>query len=220
MSNWVYPLAIVTDSGRAIISAVPLENLFSLKNQGLYADQEFPTLSKEQLSNLTGTQLDFFQNWLAVNRHQWEIPDDRFINEQRGQNPSTIVFTTEARPLSIRYPKTFGKPNTSFEITLPYLKNNEGEVIDVDINGLITGRAQLQYPFNHAASAPENGPFSNTVNLLIETPRMELSYKVLEKLSQDSALKAWQGSRNGKIILTEVKGGVTQEMIVVSLQLN
>lgn len=129
--------------------------------------------------------------------------DPGFIERQRVQNPSTVVISTCPIPVALRYPEAFGHPNEAFVIRKAFGKE-EGEITESDIDFMsIVG--QLYYPLKQAN-------FSRTSNILIETPDLEMSAQIGNRLLKIPFVKDWVDRRKGKIIIARLEHHETKEI--------
>lgn len=195
------PVMIIEDYGRKIETAVSLEDLLSSDNKLLYQNG-IPELS-----------FDFSNpDWLYSLRQSNQevvkkLPAD-FSLRQKVQNPHTVVISTDIRPISIRLPYTFGESNTGFGITLPYSKDGSGK-INITNKAIDQSLAQANYPLDHAIKAQAEQPFNNTRNVLIETPDLDLSRSLAEKLLQKNWGKQWLEIKKGQILVAQVNSAQT-----------
>jgi hypothetical protein len=161
----------------------------------------FPELKLEDLNPV-------FQNIISRNRKKAMKrieKDPGFIERQRIQNPSTVVISTCPMPLALRYPDTFGKPNKAFVIRQPFVKKGDGldfSIEDVNFKSIV---GQIYYPLSHALMNDPKKGFSDTRDLLIETPDLELSAQIANRLIGVQFIKDWLSQRGGKIMIGEVK---------------
>jgi carbonic anhydrase len=134
--------------------------------------------------------------------------DSSFSESQKIQNPKAVVLSTSPLPLALRYPETFGQPNTGFVVRLPFSKS-EPEKITITKKFLREVTAQIKYPISHAIIATEKGEaFSDTKTLIIETPSLELSAEIAQRLIEEQEfIRNWIEIKGGKIIIAEIEAG-------------
>ncbi len=137
--------------------------------------------------------------------------DPGFVERQRIQNPSTVVISTCPMPMALRYPETFGKPNKAFVIRQPFLKSSTGEISieDIDLKSIV---GQIYYPLSNALNNDPSKGFTDTKNLLIETPSLELSAQIANKLMGIQFIQDWISQRGGKIMIGEVQQESTTQV--------
>lgn len=195
------PVMIIEENGRKIRTAVSLEDLLSSDNKLLYRNG-IPELSFD-LSN---------PDWLYSLRQSNQEVVKKLLADfslgQKVQNPHTVVISTDIRPMSIRLPYTFGENNTGFGITLPYSKDVSGK-INVTNKAIDQSFAQANYPLDHAIKAQAGQPFSNTRNVLIETPDLDLSRSLAKKLLQKNWGQQWLEAKKGQILVAQVNSAQT-----------
>jgi hypothetical protein len=166
-----------------------------IDSYGIY----FPQLRLEDLS-------DVFRTLILKNRKKAKETiekDPKFIERQRVQNPSTVVISTCPIPVALRYPDSFGHPNKAFVIRKAFGKE-EGEVRATDID-FISIVGQLYYPLKQA-------DFSRTSNILIETPDLEMSAQIADRLLKIPFVQNWVDRRHGKIIIAKLVHHETKEI--------
>jgi len=145
---------------------------------------------------------------------------EEFKRNQRMQNPPAVILSTSPLPLALRYPKTFGRPNSGFVVRLPFSKKPD----EFDSEGLIEGKititkkylkeavAQLRYPIEHATDAIQGHDFFDTKVFIIETSSLELSTQIAQRLvTEQKFIRKWLQVKGGKIIASEVKSGKTTQ---------
>ncbi|MCR4276694.1 MAG: hypothetical protein NUV87_01045 [Candidatus Roizmanbacteria bacterium] len=195
------PVMIIEENGRKIRTAVSLENLLSSDNKLLYQNG-IPELPFD-LSN---------PDWLySLRQNNQEVVKrlpTNFALKQKTQDPHTVAISTDIRPMSIRLPYTFGENNTGFGITLPYSKDENGKVNITD-KAIHQSLAQANYPLDHATKAQTGQPFYNTRNVLIETPDLNLSRSLAEKLLQKNWGQQWLERKKGQILVAQVNSAQT-----------
>lgn len=173
---------------------------------------------KETIPLIPENQLDpMFKQLLEENKrvvHSLNL-DLRFSESQKIQNPKAVFLSTLPLPLALRYPKTFGKPNTGFVVRLPFNKNQ----VEHDMEDLQQGKititkiflreviAQIKYPIDHTIKATKKGePFSDTKTLIIETPSLDLSFEIAQRLVREQQfIKDWIKKCGGKIMIAEIE---------------
>lgn len=199
-SYQVYPIALVSSGGNNITSNF---NLFELLSDPakIYA-KGVPCLDEQQLPPK-------YQALLELNRarRQQIINPTEFQRSQSVQDPPVARLTTSIRPAAVTYPKTFGEPNTVFNIIIPYKQNGHEVAITEDIAR--AGIAQIEYPLSHVAKAKQGQPFASTKALLVKTPSMGISQHIAQAVTREPWFDAWQ-KKGGKILVAELgaKGAV------------
>lgn len=172
---------------------------------------------KEIIPLITEDQLDpIFKKLLEENRTvvQRLNSDSQFSESQKIQNPKAVFLSTLPLPLAIRYPETFGNPNTGFVVRLPFNKNQvERDMTDLGQGSItITKKflreviAQIKYPIDLAIKATKKGePFFDTRTLIIETPSLDLSLEIAQRLiSGQQFIKDWIIKCGGKIMIAKI----------------
>lgn len=168
----------------------------------------FPELKIEDLDNR-------FKKIIEKNRKKAKkrlIEDPGFIERQRIQNPSTVVISTCLMPMALRYPGTYGKPNEAFVIRQPFFKSDIGEISINDID-LKSVAGQIYYPLSHALLNDPTKGFNSTKDLLIETPSLELSKQIADKLLKIQFIQDWMSQCGGKITIGEIKEVATTKIL-------
>ncbi|EKE13939.1 MAG: hypothetical protein ACD_12C00741G0002 [uncultured bacterium] len=168
----------------------------------------FPELKIEDLNNQ-------FRKIIEKNRKRAKkrlIEDPDFIERQRTQNPSTVVVSTCPMPVALRYKKTFGRPNEAFVIRQPFVKSASGEIFieDIDIKSIV---GQIYYPLSHTLLNDPTKGFNSTKDLLIETPSLELSKQIADKLLKIQFIQDWMSQCGGKIMIGEIKEVETTQIL-------
>lgn len=152
----------------------------------------FPQLKLDSLSGV-------FRTFIEKNRKNAKArikKDPGFVERQKVQNPSTVVISTCPIPVALRYPEAFGHPDEAFVIRKAF-GNGEKEVGPADIDFMsIVG--QLYYPLKQA-------DFPRTSNILIETPDLEMSAQIANKLLEIPFVKDWVNRRHGKIMIAQLE---------------
>lgn len=194
------PVLIIDHKGQSIRTAVSLEKLFTPGNQALY-ENGIPELDFD-LSN---------PDWLFSLREGNQKASQRVPSGQKTQNPHTVVISTEIRPVSIRYPETFGATNTNFCVTLPYVKPTGGVIGFTDL-AVSQSLAQAEYALLNAISAEEGQAFSSTRNVLIETPDLDLSRGLAGMFADRALTRQWLDKKRGNIIVSQVNHAETSFM--------
>ena len=159
----------------------------------------FPQLRLDDLS-------DVFKKFIEKNRNKAKErieKDPGFIERQRVQNPSTVVISTCPIPVALRYPEFFGHPNEAFVIRKAFDKEERTvKATDIDFISIV---GQLYYPLKQA-------DFSRTSNILIETPDLEMSAQIADRLLKIPFVKNWVDRRHGKIIIAKLVHHETKEI--------
>lgn len=159
----------------------------------------FPQLRLDALS-------DVFRKFIEKNRNKAKERIERdpgFIERQRVQNPSTVVISTCPIPLALRYPDLFGHPNEAFVIRKAFNKEEkEVKATDIDFMSIV---GQLYYPLKQA-------DFSRTSNILIETPDLEMSAQIADRLLKIPFVQDWVNRRQGKIIIAKLEHHETKKI--------
>lgn len=190
------------------IAKLPYENLKKFKKGQIKKLEEllmidggiFPELRSEDL-------FKEFRKIIEINRRRAEKrlrEDPGFIERQRIQNPSTVVISTCPMPMALRYPETYGKPNRAFVIRQPFFKSVSGDIsiIDIDLKSIA---AQIYYPLSHTLLKDQTKGFTDTKDLFIETPSLELSAQIADRLSKIQFMQDWMSQCGGKIMIGEIK---------------
>lgn len=149
-----------------------------------------------------------FQDYLEANRREIEklhedYPDYR--ERQRTQNPSTIVLSTDIRPIRLRYPESFDVPGSVFRLSMPRRKYVEGDDLTIEVPQQELQRVlnQAQYPIEH---------FTNARSIIIETRDYNLSVALVESLRKKPWMGAWAEKDGTQIIIIETQGGRVKRM--------
>ncbi|HEX7542530.1 MAG TPA: hypothetical protein VF385_00400 [Patescibacteria group bacterium] len=159
----------------------------------------FPQLRLDDLS-------DVFKKFVEKNRNKAKErieKDPGFIERQRVQNPSTVVISTCPIPVALRYPEFFGHPNEAFVIRKAFDKEERTvKATDIDFISIV---GQLYYPLKQA-------DFSRTSNIFIETPDLEMSAQIADRLLKIPFVQNWVDRRHGKIIIAKLVHHETKEI--------
>ncbi len=171
--------------------------------------QDLLTLDSGVFPELKITDLDpVFRKIIKKNREKARKrieKDPDFMKRQKVQNPSTVAISTCPMPMALRYPEPFGVPNKVFVIRQPFIKRDELKSLsfeDVDFKSVV---GQLYFPLSNALKNDPKKGFTDTRDLLIETPNLELSAQIANRLKTIQFVKDWIAQRGGKIIIAEVK---------------
>lgn len=167
----------------------------------------FPELRSEDL-------IKEFRKLIEINRRRAEKrlkEDPGFIERQRIQNPSTVVISSCPMPMALRYPETYGKPNRAFVIRQPFVKSVSGDISinDIDLKSIA---GQIYYPLSNALLNDPTKGFTDTKELLIETPSLELSAQIADRLSKIQFMQDWMSKCGGKIMIGEIKNVETTDI--------
>lgn len=136
--------------------------------------------------------------------------DQGFRDSQKVQDPPLMMITTSVVPFGARYP-SLGKPNTVFKVLLPFVKGKETpDTFHLEKKDMELAIAQGHYPISHTNKAQEGQPFANTKTILIETPNIEASNEVASELKKRKWIKEWRSKKGGKILVAQVRSGVTE----------
>lgn len=172
----------------------------------------FPELKLEDLEPV-------FRKIIQNNRRKSSKRLDKnpgFIERQRVQNPSTVVVSTCPMPVALRYTETFGQPNQAFVVRQPFLKVGDGmnySLEGMDFESIV---GQIYYPISHAIKNEPKHGFSDTKDLLIETPDLELSAHIANRLLKIDFIKEWIAKRGARILIGEVKKEETTQLQFLS----
>src|SRR5258708_4153319 len=89
------------------------------------------------------------------------------------QDPAALSISTDIRPISLKFPETFSKPGSVFNLRVPRTKSDEGSV-QVDTNEHFREITdQAEYPIAH---------FGNLNTIFIETGKLDVSGKLAREL--------------------------------------
>ncbi|PJC82659.1 hypothetical protein CO006_02505, partial [Candidatus Roizmanbacteria bacterium CG_4_8_14_3_um_filter_35_14] len=77
----------------------------------------------------------------------------------------------------------------------------------------IIAAAQIKYPLQEAIKHLQEGDFSDTKTLIIETPNIVISQQIAGYLASLKLVKEWIEKKGGPIIIGEVKSGHTTDNI-------
>lgn len=194
----MYPIAKFTGkslSPGSFISHVNLGDILDYNPERLYRNG----IPYMDLSGVPGPFLDIVE--ANQKQHELLMQNPDFYEDQKVQNPHTVIISTDIRPAGIRYPKHYGKPNTSFIVRLPYSKDGGLHIKPEDLSEAV---AQAGYALSHATSAQKGQAFASTSNLLIETPNMGLTREITQAVLANPTVKAWQTEKKGQVIGAEV----------------
>ncbi len=146
---------------------------------------------------------DVFLEYLEANKKEVtelheKYPD--FRQRQETQNPTTVVLSTDIRPLRLRFPENFDTPGSVFRGSLPRRKYVNGAEIAVEIpeRDLVRAVNQLQYPIEH---------FSNVENLIIDTRNYQFSLDLMGSFMTKPWMRDWREIGGKQVILIESQGG-------------
>lgn len=198
---------IIEQIGKDIMK-LPYKSLKKFKAGQIKSLKEFLMISGGVFLELKIEDLHKgFRKLIEINRRKAERrfkEDPGFIERQRIQNPSTVVISTCPMPTALRYPETFGKPNKAFVIRQPFVKSTSGDISieDIDLKSIA---AQIYYPLSHTLLKDPAKGFSDTKDLLIETPSLELSAQIAERLLKIKFIQDWMRECGGKIMIGEIK---------------
>lgn len=192
----VHPIAFWTDKGRASKSVIPQAYLRTDKfdRAKLSEDGSIPELAIEELPSELAELIE-------DNRRALSGLARDFAESQKVQNPHTVVISTVAVPSALRYPQTFGRPNTGFSIHAEYFKGEHG----------VTGfnEKQVEDVIGHAwypiFSQKSGHGFSRLSTYLIEAPQMSMARRLAENLQKQPWFSEWQG----QVLCAQVESGVT-----------
>jgi len=111
--------------------------------------------------------------------------------------------------------------NSAFVVRLPFSKkiiqievdDITGENIKISRKYLANAAAQIKYPLQEAIKHLQEGDFSDTKTLIIETPNIVISQQIAGYLASLKLVKEWIEKKGGPIIIGEVKSGHTTDNI-------
>ncbi len=206
----IIPIGYFNKQGKEYTGIIPFDELKHKQSQ---------LITPEILSQISEDILPAELRHLLMRNQQLckEYSESAFFRQfkesQKIQNPPLIMITTSAIPVGVRYPGLH-KPNTVFKIALPYEKteqyNREGSFTldNAEVKKVI---AQAHYPISHCLSAQHGEAFYDTKTLLIESPSLDASRDIINRLRTKEWFVEWVGSKGGKVIIAEVhRGNVTQ----------
>lgn len=197
------------------IGKLPYKNLKRFKAGQIKNLEEFLMIDGGTFPELRSEDLDKeFRKIIEINRRRAEKrlrEDPGFIERQRIQNPSTVVISTCPMPMALRYPETYGKPNKAFVIRQPFVKSISGDISinDIDLKSIA---GQIYYPLSNALQNDLTKGFTDTKNLLIETPNLELSAQIADRLLKIQFIQDWMSQCGGKIMIGEIKNVETTDI--------
>lgn len=182
---------------------------------------EFLTIGSDLFPELKLEDLNPVFRKIIINNRKKALKrlekEPTFIEKQRIQNPGTVVVSTCPMPVALRYPDTFGEPNKAFVVRQPFFKEGDGALYkleDIDFKSIV---GQIYYPISHAIKNDLKSGFSDTKDLLIETPDLELSAHIAHRLLNIDFIKEWIEKRGAKILIGEVKEEQTTQVTYYSL---
>lgn len=204
LNGLTLPVGVYSHRGQSSILAVPQR----LLQQEPY-DPE--AIYKNGIPILDGSDIpEVFVKYLGntqtyAQKLRAEIPD--LMIRQTVQNPPAVVISTEVKPIGIRYPQTFGLPNTAFQLTAPRDIIPETRLVHFQDTLL-----QAEYPLNLSVIHHEvGGSFSDTGTVIIETGSMRFSVILARALlSGHEIAQEWINLPGRQIITIETKAGEIQ----------
>ncbi|MCX6730681.1 MAG: hypothetical protein NTZ55_02435, partial [Candidatus Roizmanbacteria bacterium] len=196
------PIAVF--HGGTINTQIPLSALFAYDPAQIYQNgiPEMPIINdRSLLSDL------YAENRIQMDEMLRRNPD--FYMTQKTQDPHSILFSTDVRSPRIRYPNLSG-PNTMFRVRVPYEKDAGGSITGINPQHLESSFAQVQYPISHTVGSSVGKPFHSTRNLIVETPDLDLSREVADKLAEKEWMRPWIEQEGGNIIVAQVAHAKTE----------
>lgn len=207
-SGSIYALALIDNNGRSVLSSVAVHNIGD--PEVAYA-QGVPQLRSSELTDGFGQLMRDNQRQVAKLKK-----DQDLLNGLVNNDPRAVILTTSIISAALRYPKTFGKPNSCFMLGIPWVKKLIPEDDGIEKDGILGVFDQLHYPIFNAIKARPGTSFNRTDTIIIETPSMGLSSEIAGYLLQLAWINEWLLQRNaGKhrsILTAQVKSGVTQKI--------
>lgn len=204
----IFPLALIDNNGRSVLSSVAVDNI---GNPEVAYAQGIPQLKQNELPDgLNQLIRDNQRQALQLRK------DPELLEGLANNNPRAVILTTSIISAALRYPKTFGKPNSCFMLGIPWVKKPIPEDDGIDREGILGVFDQLHYPISNAIKVHTGTSFKRTDTIIIETPSMGLSLDIAGYLLQLAWINEWLSQRNaGKhrnILIAQVKSGVTQKI--------
>lgn len=207
-SGEITPFAIIRHGGRTVNAAFSLAHLFDeMDCPHLYASGSIPELDHELLPRPMQELLEKNREFVKKTGSKLEFSDSQTVH-----NPQAVFITTSAVPVSVRYPESFGKPNTAFTIGLPYKKMEDD--FQITPQDLVSVMRQAHYPLMKANEAQtEEDAFSQTNLLVIETKSKEMSLDVIRYIDENAPwVREWRQQPGRRVFIGETDEGQTGEM--------
>lgn len=205
LDGTIVPFALFSGKNSQYRSSINPELLLHRYNPGeIYRMGFIPPLADSDLP-------PHFQHILREYQQQQArtIGDNpRLPQYQKVQNPVMVYFSTDIRPVQLKFPQLAGRPNRIFELNVPRTKINNG--IHIDGAALDNVIDQTEYPMTHAVENKDNprGEFSRTKTLYVETGDFDQSIAIAEKmLSQRPWMQEWRNLLGSEIIVAQTKAG-------------
>lgn len=187
-------------------SAVPLNMLFANNyDPARIYEMGIPELKRGKLPEIFQSRLAEYDAY----NEQLHRDYPNFEEEQKVQNPKTIAFSTNIKPLKIRYPKIFGLPGSVFELRFGRERQDgEDSIIESSLHEALN---QAHYAISHSVAHHEDDTqdFSKTNRIMIETSDIDLSTDLACELAEKPWMKEWMELPNHRILVAQARGGQT-----------
>lgn len=133
-----------------------------------------------------------------------ELPELR--QSQSVQNMEFVCLSNNLKPLSVRFPGLFGKPNAVFQVSLERKALDETDHGNQAVNEAFK---QVHYPILHCVEnqGKSDSSFRDTRVLYIETERMEFSERLAKQAMKRRWIQEWLELPGREIIIAEVAMG-------------
>jgi len=203
----IIPTCLFLDGGESVVAPFDHQLFDDPKYllENFYKNGKIPELDIDQLP--LPLQEILVNNRQFMSNYKKDNPD--FKNSQLVQNPELIVLSSSIVPPGLRYLGVCNKLNTTFNLSLPFVKE-EKNIVGFKASDICDVFNQLHYPISHAATAAgSNDPFYNTGTLLLETSYLKYSKQLAYLLSMQEWMTPWF-NRGGQILIGEVKSGRTK----------
>jgi hypothetical protein len=207
-SGEILPVGMYLGEGRSAIQSVPSVNyLLDRYNPKEIYRVGIPQLWEYEVADIFHPYIRAHERYVQ-DLHQ-KYPDLSLT--QKVQNPSTVVLSTGIKPLRVRYPNTFDRPNTAFQLTVPR--------IDLDfetgnLDQLEHAIDQAEYPFAHSVLhfGQKNKDFASTETFFIETGDLGLSEQVASIVMEKPWMQKWLDLGGKQILVGEMQRGISGEI--------
>lgn len=212
LDGTVYPIAVFTNHGRRVITAIPARLLYSTQHdpKEIYTEG-IPYLDDGELPDELFSCLE--QNRAQVAELKRKFPNLRKI--QTTQNPSMLVLTTDIRPVAMRYP-SLNVPGKVFCLSVPRDKSEIDSTVQISREALVAGVNQADFPIGMALANQGDltKTFSQLNTFFVETRNFEKSRWAAEQLTKKEWMKKWIAIPGNKILVGETQAGIASRIEV------
>lgn len=213
-------IGVYTDCGNKSHSAINKSVIEQVMATGQYDPRRvyedgMPSLSMEDAPDFFLT-LERDREVVLRAYQEYFGGEEDFAASQKVQRPHSLLITTDPRPAAVKYPDTFGTPNSVFAVRGPRMYHPDtGLTIEQEaIRRIIQ---QINYPVMIAIrnKGQDGMPFSSMNNILIETRHPAATRAIVDSITEQPWMQDYLAQKDTQILAGVFDQGVLQECDVV-----